>query len=95
MQLRWFESTNVISLKTQLHAVNACVKRSSQRSFNEAFQFEINFASSSQVSTHRSNLIFSSLFIVILSILKDIIHFQDNLKKILFSFPRKKNGLVT
>ncbi len=30
---RAFESTNVISLKTQPHAVNACVKRSSQRSF--------------------------------------------------------------
>jgi len=29
----WFEPTNVISLKTQLHAVNACVERSSQRSF--------------------------------------------------------------
>jgi len=28
----WFESTNVISLKTQPHAVDACVKRSSQRS---------------------------------------------------------------
>jgi len=32
-KLPWFEPTNVISLKTQQHAVNACVKRSSQRSF--------------------------------------------------------------
>jgi hypothetical protein len=31
-QLPWFEPTNVGSLKTQPHAVNACVKRSSQRS---------------------------------------------------------------
>ncbi len=29
-----FEPTNVISLKMQLHALNACVKRSSQRSLN-------------------------------------------------------------
>ncbi len=28
------EPTNVITLKTQSHAVNACVKRSSQRSLN-------------------------------------------------------------
>jgi len=33
-KLPWFEPTKVISLKTQLHAVNACVKRSSQRSFS-------------------------------------------------------------
>ncbi len=31
-EITWFEPTNVISMKTQLHAVNACVKRSSQRS---------------------------------------------------------------
>ena len=30
-----FEPTKVISLKTQLHAVNACVKRSSQRSLTD------------------------------------------------------------
>jgi len=30
--LPWFDPTSVISLKTQPHAVNACVKRSSQRS---------------------------------------------------------------
>jgi hypothetical protein len=34
-KLRWFEPTNVISLKTQPHAVNACGKRSLQRSFKE------------------------------------------------------------
>ncbi len=33
--LPWFEPTNVISLKTQLHA-NACVKCSSQRSFTNS-----------------------------------------------------------
>ncbi len=32
-KLRWLTQTKVIILKTQLHAVNACVKRSSQRSF--------------------------------------------------------------
>jgi len=32
--LPWFEQTKVISLKTQPHTVNACVKRSSQRSFS-------------------------------------------------------------
>ena len=32
-KLPWFKPAKVISLKTQLHAVNACVKRSSQRSF--------------------------------------------------------------
>jgi len=30
--LPWFQPTNVITLKTQLNAENACVKRSSQRS---------------------------------------------------------------
>jgi len=30
----WFDPSNVISLKTQPHAVNPCVKRSSQRSLN-------------------------------------------------------------
>jgi len=34
-KLSWFEPTNVITLKTLSHAVNACVKRSSQRSFND------------------------------------------------------------
>ena len=29
----WFDPTSIISLKTQPHAVNACVKCSSQRSF--------------------------------------------------------------
>jgi len=38
-KLPWFEPTNVISLKTQPHAVNACVKRSSQRSFKHNFCF--------------------------------------------------------
>jgi len=33
-KLRWLAQTKVISLKTQLHAVNAWVKRSSQRSFS-------------------------------------------------------------
>jgi len=32
-KLRWLAQTKVISLKTQLHAVNACVKRLSQLSF--------------------------------------------------------------
>jgi len=32
-KLRRLAQTKVITLKTQLHAVNACVKRSSQRSF--------------------------------------------------------------
>jgi len=32
-KLRWLTQTKVITLKTQLHAVNACIKRSSQRSF--------------------------------------------------------------
>jgi len=32
-KLRWLTQTKVISLKTQLHAVSACVKLSSQRSF--------------------------------------------------------------
>ncbi len=36
-KLPWFEPTNVISLKTQPRAVNACVKRSSQRSFMHLF----------------------------------------------------------
>ncbi len=31
-KLRWLSQTKVISLKTQPHAVNACAKRSSQRS---------------------------------------------------------------
>ncbi len=35
-KLPCFESTNVISLKTQPHAVNAWVKRSSQHSFPHA-----------------------------------------------------------
>jgi len=35
-QLRWLAQTKVITLKTQLHAVNACVKRLSQRSFNHS-----------------------------------------------------------
>jgi hypothetical protein len=38
--------TNVISLKTQPRAVNACVKRSSQRSFNvykAASKFRLSF----------------------------------------------------
>ncbi len=34
-KLRWLTQTKVITLKTQLQAVNACVKRSSQRSFNQ------------------------------------------------------------
>ncbi len=34
-KLRWFAQTKVISLKTQLHAVNARWKRLSQRSFNQ------------------------------------------------------------
>jgi hypothetical protein len=34
-KLRWLKHTIVISLKTQLHAVNACVKRSSQCSLKE------------------------------------------------------------
>ncbi len=36
-QLPWFEPTNVISLKMQPYAVNACVKRSSQRSLRTSF----------------------------------------------------------
>jgi len=32
-KLRWLAQTKVITLKTQLHAVNASVKRQSQRSF--------------------------------------------------------------
>jgi len=32
-KLRWLAQTKVTTLKTQLHAVNACVKRLSQRSF--------------------------------------------------------------
>jgi len=32
-KLRWLTQTKVITLKTKPHAVNACVKRSSQRSF--------------------------------------------------------------
>jgi len=32
--LRWLAQTKVITLKTQLHAINACVKRLSQRSFS-------------------------------------------------------------
>ncbi len=35
-KLPLFEPTNVITLKMQLHAVNACVKRSSQRSFSDS-----------------------------------------------------------
>jgi len=35
-KLPLFEPTNVITLKTQVHAVNACVKRSSQRSFSDS-----------------------------------------------------------
>ncbi len=35
MKLRWLAQTKIITLKTQLHAVNACVKRLSQRSFTE------------------------------------------------------------
>ncbi len=42
-KLPWFESTNVISLKTQPHAVNACVKRSSQCSFKDVTS-RVNFA---------------------------------------------------
>jgi len=34
-KLRWLTQTKVISLKTQPHAVNACVKRSSQLSFTK------------------------------------------------------------
>jgi hypothetical protein len=33
-KLRWLTQTKVTTLKTQLYAVNACVKRSSQRSLN-------------------------------------------------------------
>jgi len=33
-KLRWLAQTKVIAMKTQLHAVNACVKRSSQRIFS-------------------------------------------------------------
>jgi len=32
-KLRWLDQTKVISLKTQLHAVNACVKRSLRVTF--------------------------------------------------------------
>jgi len=35
--LPWFEPTKVSTLKTQSHALNACVKRSSQRSFTIRF----------------------------------------------------------
>ncbi len=37
--MRWFTQTKVTTLKTQLHAVNACVKRSSQRSFSNLISF--------------------------------------------------------
>jgi len=40
-KLPWFESTSVISLKTQPHAVNSCVKRLSQRSFSEKNKFQL------------------------------------------------------
>jgi hypothetical protein len=33
-KLRWLAQTKVITLKTEMHAVNACEKRLSQRSFN-------------------------------------------------------------
>jgi len=42
-KLPWFEPTKAISLKTQPHAVNACVKRSSQRSFNEPNSISVAF----------------------------------------------------
>jgi len=37
-KLRWLTQIKVITLKTQLHAVNACLKRSSQGSFNDNIQ---------------------------------------------------------
>jgi len=42
-KLPWFEPTNVISLKMQLHAVNACVKRSLQRSFKYFSKMRVPF----------------------------------------------------
>jgi len=38
MNLPWFKPINVISLKMQLHVVNACRKRLSQLSFNLYFK---------------------------------------------------------
>ncbi len=68
-KLPWFKPTNVISLKTQPHAVNACVKRSSQRSlidtlinFLDYFQQESNNKEQNGLNRNKLQMKFNTIY---------------------------------
>jgi len=62
-KLHWLTQTKVITLKMQLHAVNACVKRLSQRSLRKH----------DQLSASKYSLLRSPLFLILSNSIQQIL----------------------